>query len=825
MSKVVALKESLSKAVLAAWERVIRGVGSRSDIHQVVPTLAQWWTIPISDPRLFETFLKSKGVDRWVRALSTDEEARYKREFAELQKQKLEETKELISGATNSDQALEFFSSLSNLSFELKRFAYETALESANGEQQLLLLSVLSSDDVKIAKELVPRHGDKPAFVLFHAYTAGITDLSAIQKGDTETKSKDRTDILISICSRRLDGQKKMLELLPQTDRLSVIKATEFLFGVLPNHAFGRFVRLRLAAFLCLVDRQSPLIERAKELLVQSCDSGVPMILSRMGSVHLVEALESLKREGDQKFNIYAAGLIDQLREHHSQEIGSLEQLLQRLAASKSPLIATSAIYALALRGNTTPEEFQRRISEYLKKDKDGAVAQWIADNATALRFLTAKQIPVKSWQILANRIATSANRSAIDSLISFLSDLQPKPRQRYREEMLRSLIASRDEKNMAFVRAFLASQMNSATSQEAASLFSGQSVRPFAAMNFVEIASQSGGDTKTYLVKVLRPFSGTEAMRIMQDLSHAAPEMRAWAADELIPVLLEDDGLPIDFPRGMNDLDFLAQIIDKLAAFLANHVRALSEFPGSWHRERDLKKRELADVALRGLAMSISNTAFDDLKKTLQRIRSVIEAWMATNTPRVDVLASVDQIPSIGPVPSSDSDALEQAFQSARSPHEVPVFLAFNPWALRELHSDRGRRWPTLPIVSEQVVRSFVHFAKLDARARCELDQVHEAVRIDLAIHLRDALSDLEHDLAGYFIFRSMLSENGLVKAVENLGGLVEEADLSSTRHKVIRDPARKGKLRIFGTGIVVGRKVISGATIMKSGDSDDRD
>jgi hypothetical protein len=59
----------------------------------------------------------------------------------------------------------------------------------------------------------------------------------------------------------------------------------------------------------------------------------------------------------------------------------------------------------------------------------------------------------------------------------------------------------------------------------------------------------------------------------------------------------------------------------------------------------------------------------------------------------------------------------------------------------------------------------------------------------------------------------------------MEKLGAAVDPTDLSSERHKVIRDPQRPGALRVFGLGIEVDDKIISSGLIMSSGAIDDRD
>jgi hypothetical protein len=138
---------------------------------------------------------------------------------------------------------------------------------------------------------------------------------------------------------------------------------------------------------------------------------------------------------------------------------------------------------------------------------------------------------------------------------------------------------------------------------------------------------------------------------------------------------------------------------------------------------------------------------------------------------------------------------------------------------------NDESGPWPKSEVLSNQIVKAFLYVVQLRRAAEALLDHVDRLVRIELGTIVRETLADIESDLAGYFIFRDILDQSGLQPVVQKLGSRVDERELSSQAHRVIRDPLRRGALRIFGLGIQIDGSVVSGSTVMKSGGEDDRD
>jgi putative Mn2+ efflux pump MntP len=73
--------------------------------------------------------------------------------------------------------------------------------------------------------------------------------------------------------------------------------------------------------------------------------------------------------------------------------------------------------------------------------------------------------------------------------------------------------------------------------------------------------------------------------------------------------------------------------------------------------------------------------------------------------------------------------------------------------------------------------------------------------------------------------MFRDVLDQHGLHPVMEGLGKPIDQKELSSEKHKFIRDPDRRGRLRVFGLGIRIDDMVVSSGLIMNSGDENDRD
>ncbi len=78
---------------------------------------------------------------------------------------------------------------------------------------------------------------------------------------------------------------------------------------------------------------------------------------------------------------------------------------------------------------------------------------------------------------------------------------------------------------------------------------------------------------------------------------------------------------------------------------------------------------------------------------------------------------------------------------------------------------------------------------------------------------------------IAGFFVFRDILREIGLAEAVPALGCVVKPDELSSDKHKFVRDPSQQGRLRLFGLGLKAEDRIIGSARVQKSGYEDDRD
>jgi hypothetical protein len=162
---------------------------------------------------------------------------------------------------------------------------------------------------------------------------------------------------------------------------------------------------------------------------------------------------------------------------------------------------------------------------------------------------------------------------------------------------------------------------------------------------------------------------------------------------------------------------------------------------------------------------------------------------------------------------------------------HRVPPALEFtltvaqDPWVIDAILGQSRGPWPKAEILVGQIVNRHIHVAQVRNRSREQLATLDDAVRTELAMVLRAFIADIEAELAGFFAFRDILDRNGLRPVMDKLGSIIEQRDLSSEKHKVVREPGTLGRLRVFGLGIRVNDTVLSSGLIMNSGEEDDRD
>jgi hypothetical protein len=823
LSQNVPLIHEFSPRGLAAWQKLAKGGGDESDVREVLKALAQIWAVSASDPRAFNSFVMSKGIDQERRALSAHEKGKYQQEFADLWSQKVQETETLVRAVVTSPYVLQFFTSLSPLNGDLKRFAYRIALEAAGSESRLFVLCALATESPAMAQGVLPKGLVTPSIRLFRSYLDGTMNLAAIPSllGAEEV---DRVERLIAISCQTVPDQKSALAALSEGDRNVLLKLAEYLFRELPNQAFGRPIRLRLGSVLCIAKPNAAVAAEAKALLVASLDPGVPAIIAAMGKDHLVELFESLSPSDDAKLNEFAASIIDTVRTNFPGELKRTGDVLKQFAKSKLPISAVAARYALCVIDQDQQADFEKYLARALREDKEATVAKWIARNSGTLRYVQIKRLTSKIWQSLINALVDVTS----PDVLKFVEDpghwLSENVRSKYLHTAVEVLARSRVSRYAVESIRFCSVELNTAPTRQVAALLSRPFIRTFILAHFAEILSQIGIERRNEILKLFRPISSSEAADLARRLPELPKETRHWAVKFLVPALLEDESISADFTRSLEAEDTLGEVSISLSALVVEDVGFLRRFKIDWRNKRDSAKRELIAAARVGLDLAMVNTTVGDLKRKLQNIKASVSEWEITDSPTIDHLQTAEDALIVSIPVKPEDEKIDQLFQDTTSLHRIATFLGVNSWAIERLGGDHSGRWPKLQMISEQLAKSYVFFAKLRGQAQAELKVVDDAVRIDFARRLRHDLLEFEQEIASYFIFRSILAEHGIKPAVESLGNVIDEASLSSSKHNFLRDPGRKGLLRTFGLGMAVGEKVIGSATVMKSGDPDDR-
>jgi hypothetical protein len=304
-------------------------------------------------------------------------------------------------------------------------------------------------------------------------------------------------------------------------------------------------------------------------------------------------------------------------------------------------------------------------------------------------------------------------------------------------------------------------------------------------------------------------------------------PTLKRWIVESYVPRLFERGLLSSNFVTGLEDISSQVSLVNALCGRISEHRASLRTVSTEWSKIRYFQKTKLAERAALGLRLSLRATLNNETLRTrLDKLSDVIERWRSTESPEIDpsiVLAA--EIPVAGASPAS-IETLNVFFSSARSTiHEIGLFFAANPWAISLFLSSNADSWPKLELIVEQIVKSLVFFANVNEYAMGSIRDLPENTRIDLAVAVRDGLDELEEMMVGYFMFRSILRDVGLDQVAPALGESLKPEDISSEKHKLLRDSSQSGRLRVLSLGLKVGNRIVGSSKVIRSGEKDDSD
>jgi len=819
----------LPPLVQEAWDRLANRGGSVSDAKRVIDFLGQLWAYDQHDPRAFDEWLVGQGVKK--DDLRPEVVADFKASFDRWQELKLKHTRVLTEGFALGPHSAELLSSLRTFSGGLKRLAYETAILMSRGDKLVLVLCYLSQETSELVQECISRLQPSTVSQTFSAYSKGARLPLALGHSNTLQvhPAEDAVDRLFGLATLPVMEMQEALRRMPKTEVVALVRLAETLTNRVPNVRFGEFVKLNLAVFICTAEPKGKSAESASQTLVSTREPGVADILSHMGEAALLAVLhdpQSLKqRECARLF----AAIIDAVRKNHSDSITSLKGHLQSLSRSKTPVVAVAARAALLGLGLQKQNTFEKFLLRNLQADKDQFVAEWLRRNPEFVRYVRVEQSALKAWKAILESFKTRNPALALKIVEQMLGEPLKSEENQFAEVALGILAQiSGNEADLVFV-GFLSHQIKEAHRLQLRGLFSREPLHAMFRRTFWQSLERNPSEQVwAFLFDIYRAgVSQTELVKLLETAAQGDRRLATWVTEQLLPRLLEEEALSASFHRSISSHEFLVAAAKQLSRSALENARYLRQFASEWTSTRGAKKKALLSSIQSGLRIALNASApKSGFHSELANLSRMIEDWAASNSPRLD--------PSIEAFASTDLPSerapekrfIDQFFRDhGHGFHDFALLVGSNPWIAEMVFEKEQDAWPKPELLFDQIVRSFGLIVSLRRRAEAETEGLEHTIKVELAIALRETLSDIEADLAGFFVFRDVLDKAGLHPVVSKLGERVEQRDLSSQKHKLIRDPNKPGALRAFSLGIRVDDTTVGSVTVMKSGDEDDRD
>ena len=237
--------------------------------------------------------------------------------------------------------------------------------------------------------------------------------------------------------------------------------------------------------------------------------------------------------------------------------------------------------------------------------------------------------------------------------------------------------------------------------------------------------------------------------------------------------------------------------------------------------------KENINSRVLIGVETAVRNSVENErLRQQITELRKSIDVWRKSSygvTANPPLQVKISQLEYAG---TTNEARLRNAIQNgSKNRPGFVLFLASNPWAQDLLLAGDD---PTLPRPGEIVQMMFEGVRALETARQQGAKLLHgleSALLTELGVELRGQLAAIESELAGYFMFRDVLAEAGLASVEPFLGRVIEKAELSAEKHRVIREQAAVGRSRNITLGLKVGETVVGSVDVVNSGDPDDCD
>jgi len=813
-------------SIVEPWQRLEDGGGTRSDLESVLTFLAKTWAF---EPDRFDRWLgENYHVER--KNLSSSKLAEYKLEYERQQAAKKVSTRDLIRRLSNGPHFLPLIEYTRAFSEELKAIVFKVALATPHNEDFVFVLSALSTERPHFVQEHTSGLPDSPILQTFVAYTKK-TRLPLAFEGRSEpiraAEGATPLDRLFGMATRPWESLLKDIHTLPDPERETLFGLAERLFKRLSEtKVFEAFLKLNLAVFLVAAHSKSDLVPSAVQLLTSHAEPAMADVLVHLGKESLVSEIRDVRnlQRGRERF---LAAVIDAYRRRFPESISDLKDDFTAVSAKKQPLLDVAVSAARLSAHPKDIGKFERLLLRRLRNDKEHQIREWIVRNPEFARYFRADMASLDALKAILDAYKAKEPKLALRIVEQILSESGGATRSRYWEEGLRLLAEIGGEESDYLFSKFITERLADVwDNQEIRQVLATRPARALLRRTFWSLLNTRDNEERLfdlYASQAPEP----EVIGLMETAFLKAETSSSWIIGQLLPKFLEKQSISPMFFQYVQNRQFLAEATKGIARKVLNATDTIREVTNEWASKRNRVKRQLLSRIETGIRIAIQNSLSDSaLRGEMVRLENTIEEWAGKDSPTLDTGISSYAATFVPTEHSPDREYLEHFFRERpRGPNDFALFAGVNPWVIDFVLSDENGPWPRSEVLLGQIAKTFLFVSQLQRRAESQTEAIEHIVRVELAAILREPLGDIEADLAGYFILRDILDESGLHPVMPRLGGRIEENELSSQSHKVIRDPSRRGLLRVFGLGIRVDDAVVSSGTIMKSGGEDDRD
>jgi hypothetical protein len=812
---------ALVAPVADAWIRLSNSGGSDSDVRKALQFVTENWS------RASDDF----SVTRKWGSLSPEEETRRRVALDKETRAQTEEFEKLVWGVAQGPVAIEFFRALEGLPIALKQMAYVKGFRSASEENRVLILCALSRESQNFIEGCVTEF---PGDLLMETFRSFLRDpngaLKLRNQGLSDLGSVSRVEVLLGIASLRVPDQNRYIGELTADLRSALSGIADRLIRTLPNESFGRFTRLRLSVFFCLAAANRRDADHAKLVLTSEPDPVViDVLMLTEGLSALVPTFKQLTVSVGEQQPAYAVAIIDSLRVNAPDVLSGATDKLGSWSKSKSALLAVASQAALLRLQRVDAKDFQKVFLKAARSKENGDLAQWFARNPDFLKCINLSRLPRNLWKSLLNSFLPADPHLA---RLLIEAKLETSDAERYWQESIESLAKTGAPASEQLLTEVILRELQRGSGFEKRRTLNTDPARSLIQRRYWALATRVDEEGKLQLFDAIKKkVTSVEAVQLLrsglasQD-HHAAQDLRTWITNAFVPYLLRTGALDPSFGQTLDDASFKETLARQLAVAVLADWQYLREFPRVWDSLRKDAKSRLLSHLRGGLQVALLNTRQDSpLHASVKRLSNSLNEWAEKDSPLLESEFKLTLSFDCPTALDEDRGILEDFFRRPpKHPHDPALFLGANPWSFKYLFHEQ-RNWPKQEILLESICKSFAFIANLRTRAYESAEGINKSVLLDMGIAIRIILADIETEVAGYFAFRDVLADVGLQAVAPRLGAAVKGIDQSGEDYRIVREPGRPGRLRVFSTGLKAADRVLDTATVTQSGAEDDRD